>query len=486
MARHRAKPAHRTWPQRLLIVVGILTTTACVAAGGFVLSVYVRLGQLVHFNDVNVEEAAAGEPENFLIVGSDSRDNIDPDDPNFADVLPNSDVGGTRSDTIMVARIDPQSEHVDMLSFPRDLWVEIPGVGESRINAAYGVSRQTLIDTISQDFGIDIHHYVEVDFTGFQRLVSSLGGIPVYLDTKYRDRQSGMGELGPGCWVLDGDQALAFARSRHLEYATATRWITDPTGDLGRITRQQFLIRRALEQVLELNLTDLVTLNRLLDVGIESVGVDPDLSVDDLRGLASRFSDFDPDTIRNHPLPTEPFRTSGGAAVLRLVDEQAQQSLNLFRGLPPGAATPSQVFVEVQNGSGVEQQATNTAEALTAVGFQTAVNRDAPEPAATTTVHFGPGSEEAARLLARHLTSKATFVEDDSLSPLELRLVTGADFTSVVIEPWPDSEVLAPTTTTTVPEPGDEGSSTTPTTLPPTTTTVVGVLPESPPPGEEC
>jgi LCP family protein required for cell wall assembly len=485
VARHRARPDKRTWPQKLLLGVGILSTTACLAAGGVVLGVYVKLGELVRFSEseVDVDGAAAGEPENYLIVGSDSRDNVDPDDPNFADVLPNSDVGGTRSDTIIIARIDPSSEQVDMLSFPRDLWVDIPGVGESRINSAYGVSRQTLIDTITQDFGIEVNHYVEIDFTGFQRLVNAIDGIPVYFgDRRFRDRSSGMGELGPGCWVLTGDQALAFARSRNLEYSTPTRWVTDPSGDLGRITRQQYLIRRALERVLALDLTDILTLNRLLDVAVDSVAVDSGLSNDDLRDLASRFSDFNPETIRNHPLPTEPFRTSGGAAVLDLVDELAQPSLNLFRGLPPGEVLPAQVSVEVQNGSGVERQATMTAEALTAVGFVTTVNRDAPEPAARTTVHFGPGSESAARLLARHLTSQADYVQDDSLSPLQLRLVTGADFTTVVLDPWPESSVAAPTTSTTVP--GDDGSSTTTTTAPTTTTTVVGVLPETPPPGE--
>src|SRR5688572_2728708 len=182
------------------------------AAGGLVVSVYVKLGELVRFteDEVDVEEALSGEPENFLIVGSDSRDNVDPDDPDFADVLPNSQVGGTRSDTIIVARIDPESTQVDMVSFPRDLFVEIATGRRDRINAAYGEGRQVLIDTIRQDFGIEINHYVEIDFTGFQRLVSALDGVPVYLDTMYRDRSSGLPGIGPGCAVLDGETALAF------------------------------------------------------------------------------------------------------------------------------------------------------------------------------------------------------------------------------------------------------------------------------------
>lgn len=454
------------------------------SAGGFVLSRYMRFGELVRFGDheVDVEDAPPGEPENYLIVGSDSRDNVDTDDPDFADVLPNSEVGGTRSDTIIVARIDPESTQVDMVSFPRDLWVPIAGHdGSNRINSAYGEGRQVLIDTISQNFGIEINHYVEVDFTGFQRLVAALDGVPIYLDTEYRDTESGLENIGPGCVTLDGDAALAFARARHLQYRDEDGdWRRDGTGDLGRITRQQLFIRKALERALELDLTDLGTLDRLLDVAVDSVAVDEGLSNDDLIGLARRFRGFDASTIRNHPLPTEPFRTNAGAAVLRLLEDEAQRTLNVFRGLPPGAVTAAEVLVEVQNGSGVEMQATHAAEALAGVGFDTVVNRDTPEPVVATTVSYAPGSEEAARLVARHLTSRAALVVDETLDADRVVLVTGPDFTTVVRRPWPPEAVPIPTTTTL---PGETSTSTT---VPRTTTTVIGVVPDSPPPGVEC
>jgi len=489
VARHRAAPSRRTWLQRAVLVAGVLATTACVSAGGFVLTRYMRFGELVRFGDqeVDVEEAPPGEPANYLIVGSDSRANVDPNDPDFADVLPNSSVGGTRSDTIIVARVDPRSTQIDMVSFPRDLWVPIAGGGRSRINSAYGQGRQVLIDTISENFGIEINHYVEIDFTGFQRLVSALDGVPIYLDTTYRDRRSGLRDIGPGCATLDGDSALAFARARHLEFRDADGdWRTDPTGDLGRITRQQLFIRKALEQALRLDLTDIATLDRLLDVTVDSVAVDNGLSNDDLLDLARRFRNFDAGTIRNHALPTEPFRTAGGAAVLRLVEDEAEPALNVFRGLDPGEVSPGQVLVEVQNGSGVDRQAANAAEALSAVGFDTVVNRETPEPAAVTTIRFASGSEYAARLLARHLTSQARMVRDDSLEPLRLRLVTGSDFTTVVRQPWAEGDVALPTTTTTAAPPGASSSSTTTTTAPSTTTSVIGVIPDSPPPGVSC
>ena len=487
MARHGAEDAQRTWGQRAIITLGVLMSVATLAGAAFVVSVYVKLGELVRFteDEVDVEDAAAGAPENFLIVGSDSRENVDPDDPDFADVLPNSQVSGTRSDTIIVARVDPRSTQVDMVSFPRDLFVDIAGGGRDRINTAYGEGRQVLIDTIRQDFGIEINHYVEVDFTGFQRLVSALDGVPVYLDTVYRDRQSGLPAIGPGCATLDGETALAFARARNLEFQDGDGdWHLDPTGDLGRITRQQLFIRKAMERALALDIGDILTLNRLLDVAVDSVAVDAGLSNDDLRGLATRYRNFDPETIRNHALPTVADRTRAGASILRLVEEEAQPILNIFRGLAPGSVTPAQVVVEVQNGTGVERQATLTAEALEFIGFNTVVDRDSPEPPAATTIPFGDGSEEAARLLARHLSSRAVFVHDPSLEPLRVRLVTGPDFTTVVRQPWSEGAVPVPTTTTTTTAPAD--ASTTTTTSPPTTTTVVGIIPEEPPTGVAC
>jgi LCP family protein required for cell wall assembly len=487
VAQHRAGAAHRSWGQRALVTAGVLMTVLSLAAGAFVVSVYVKLGELVRFteDEVNVDDSPPGAPENYLIVGSDSRDNVDPSDPDFADVLPNSEVGGTRSDTIIVARVDPASTQVDMVSFPRDLFVDIAGGGQSRINSAYGLGRQVLIDTIRQDFGIDINHYVEVDFTGFQRLVAALDGVPVYLDTKYRDRHSGLGEIGPGCAVLDGDTALAFARARHLEYqGDDGDWHLDGTGDLGRITRQQLFIRKAMERALALDVGDILTLNHLLDVAVDSVAVDAGLSNDDLRELANRFRNFDPETIRNHALPTSPFRTSAGAAVLDLIDDEAEPILNVFRGLAPGAVSPEQILVEIHNGTGADRQAALTAEALDVVGFQTAVDQDSSVTPAATTIAYGAGSEEAARTLARHLTSRAVFEFDASLEPLRLRLVTGPDFTTVVRQPWPEDAVALPTTTTTTAPP--EESTTTSTTAPATTTSVIGVIPEAPPPGVVC
>jgi LCP family protein required for cell wall assembly len=464
----------------MLLSVLALATVACLGAASFVTWVYAKVGELVRFDtdEVAVEEAAPGEVANYLIVGSDSRE----DTPEPAD--PEDAVAGERADTIMLVRIDPAETQVQIVSFPRDLWLPLANGRTNRINSAYGAGRQVLIDTIEQNFGVTINHYVEVDFAGFMRMVDAIGGVPIYFDTAYRDRTTPLNQpIGPGCVTLDGERALAFARSRHLERRDEDGdWVADPTGDLGRITRQQFFIRKALEKVLRLNpFTNPLTFTELLDVAVESVGVDAGLSNDDLRGLASSFDGFDPDAIVNHALPTEGFRTSGGAAVLDLIDgPETDAVLNIFRGLAPGEVVPSQVAVTVRNGSGADRQGAHTAAALSTLGFDATVQGDA-EPTAATTIAYAPGSEFAAWLTARHLTSKATFVVDETLEPNELVLVTGADFTTVVRQPWPEDALVGPSTTTTTTGVPGEGS-TTSSTEPPTTTTTtqVGFLPEAP------
>ncbi|MCB0953962.1 MAG: LCP family protein, partial [Microthrixaceae bacterium] len=179
--------------------------------------------------DVDLADVAHGEPRNYLIVGSDSRESVDEDDPNAALFLGDDAPGGQRSDSISILRVDPDGERIDVLSIPRDLWVELPDGSEQRINAAYAQSTQTLIDTIDKNLGIPIHHFAEVDFVGFQRLIDALGGVPMYFDSAVRDKNSGLSISGAGCAVLDGPQGLAFARSRHLEYEDSDGWHTDGT-----------------------------------------------------------------------------------------------------------------------------------------------------------------------------------------------------------------------------------------------------------------
>ena len=135
---------------------------------------------------------------NYLIIGSDTRafvDNAsdaaafgDPDDPDDS-------VEGQRSDTMMVAHVEPGAQRTFVVSFPRDLMVDVPGIaGKSQINSAYSDAavRRRSIDTLKANFDIDINHYLEVDFKSFQEIVDDIGNVSVYLPGRIRDQELGL------------------------------------------------------------------------------------------------------------------------------------------------------------------------------------------------------------------------------------------------------------------------------------------------------
>jgi LCP family protein required for cell wall assembly len=442
--------------------------------------VYWVTGQFLRA-DLALDSAGSREPRNYLVIGSDSRDNVDPNDPNAGALLGPGEPAGKRSDTILLVRIDPVAGTVKMLSFPRDLWLPMADTGQNdRINSAYGRGRQVLVDTIRKDFGVEVNNYIEVDFAGFKGLVDAIGGVPMYFDRPMRDTHPGLDIPAAGCVNLDPNQALAFARSRYLEFRNARGyWEGDGTSDLGRITRQQFFVRKALKKAFSIGITDLGTFTRLLNVAKDSVTIDQTIDRGDLFNLVQRFKELQPSDIESYSLPVTNHTTNGGASVLLLNQAAAQPVLDVFRGIDPAQLTESQVSVQVFNGSGVAGQARDLRLALTAVGFVVGAAGNGPA-SDETVIQYAPGSEGAADLLARHLSAAAVLVVDPTLTANQLAVVTGKTFTTVMQTARPPG-----TTTTTVPDstakPADSAPATTT-----TSTTVVGIVPGEAPAGVAC
>jgi LCP family protein required for cell wall assembly len=279
-------------------------------------------------DDASIEYPA----ENYLLVGSDARDGVDPDSEDFGVIGDSNEVGGRRSDTIMVLRQE-RNGGAALMSVPRDLWVEIAGTGRSqRINTAYNSGPEGLAATVSQSLGIPIHHYVEVDFVGFKDIIDRLGGVEVCVGYASRDVRSGL-SLDPGCQVLDGVQALAFARSRYYEEWDGTDWRIDPRSDLGRIERQQLFIRAAVDGTLRKMRSSPFGSGDTIQAVVDSVrideGLDPIKAGDALRNAAE-------EGLRTYSLPVVN-DVVGGNAVLRL-GEGADVLLDYFRGVGPAPA----------------------------------------------------------------------------------------------------------------------------------------------------
>lgn len=279
-------------------------------------------------DNLGVDGAAEGEPRNYLVVGSDERESGD-----------GAAIEGRRSDALMVVRVDPSGGEAATLSIPRDLVVPIAGTGETdRINSAYGIDRATLLDTVRDVLEIEVHHYVEVDFTSFEELVDALGGVDIWVGQALKDERSGLFLDDLGCVTLDGDQALAFVRSRELQYMTDSGgWSgPDPSADLGRVERQQIFVTQAISEALSQVRANPARLPDLVEVGVGAVAIDDEMSVRQIVALAEALGDLDPGDLRTFPLPVV---ERGDGATLAIHEGEAAPVLDEFRGDGGTAAT---------------------------------------------------------------------------------------------------------------------------------------------------
>jgi len=159
---------------------------------------------------------------NILILGSDTRESGE----------------SGRADTIMILGLKMFRKSNSLLSIPRDSRVEIEGHGIGKINAAYFYEGQDLmVSTVKNLTDLKINHIIEMDFQGFKELVDAVGGVTINVSERLVDDKSGA-NFEPGTYLMDGDQALAFVRSR----ATAS-------ADLGRIERQQYFLRQLMKRL---------------------------------------------------------------------------------------------------------------------------------------------------------------------------------------------------------------------------------------------
>ena len=269
--------------------------------------------------------------DNYLLVGSDSRAY---GDPNTGEG--NDGVSGSRSDTIMVLRVDQRDGSAALLSIPRDLYVEVPGGHSGRINGAFNGGAASLVQTVQAALGLPVHHYVEIDFVGFKALVDALGGVQICFWVPTRDINTGLNIPVPGCYLLDGTMALAYARSRHYEEFEDGAWKEDPTSDLGRSSRQRDFVNRSLQAALQQVKADPFSTGELVSAMGAAISIDDALDPIDAAGSLRTAVDSG---LVTYSLPVVP-KTVAGAAVL-LLGDGAEEVLAYFNGTGPAPAPGS-------------------------------------------------------------------------------------------------------------------------------------------------
>ncbi len=234
--------------------------------------------------------------ENYLLLGSDSR----PGDSGRADV-------------IQLVHVDKAKENVWIIHFPRDLYVDIPGHGKNKINAAFAFGQSPLLVTTIEDLvGVKIDHVARTDFEGFQKLTDALGGVTVHnaqASPKYPE----------GPTNLDGDSALEYVRERK----------TLAEGDISRGERQQAWLKGIMSKTLTPRvLLNPAKLNRVIDAGTKHTVVDNDLTGGEIRKQAIGMRSIRGGDIHFLTAPFSGFGTSPDGQSIDVLDEQGMKSLS--------------------------------------------------------------------------------------------------------------------------------------------------------------
>jgi LCP family protein required for cell wall assembly len=268
----------------------------------------------------------------------------------------------------MLIRIAPEDGSAQILSIPRDLWVDIPGHGQNRINAAFNIGGASLmVQTVRSVTGLPIHHFVAVDFVGFQAIVDEIGGVVIDFPNPARDLKSGLA-VDAGASRLTGEQALAYARSRAYQERQGDSWASVDANDIGRTHRQQRLVLAILAALKRPS--TLTEAGDLVGNFAAHLTVDAALAQSSVVELAFRMKGIGGGEIEMGTLPAVDADVDG-AAVLQLKRPEADQMLAAFASGAPLDPSAAQVLtLAVLNGNGVKGSAGRWSDLLREKGYE--------------------------------------------------------------------------------------------------------------------
>ncbi|WNI15792.1 LCP family protein [Actinacidiphila sp. ITFR-21] len=458
--RPRPRPPIR-WSTRVAGGLALLVITVSGVGHAVVTGVNGAIGRVDAFGGMQ------GRPDgtkgtNFLLVGTDGRDGLDPSDRQ------RYHLGGTAchcTDTIMLIHLSADRRRAAVVSIPRDTYVRLPGkpppappasavpdagsagarsapppaaARPAKINQAFAEGGAKLtVRTVEQLTGIHVDHYLEVDFTSFMRTVDVIGGVPVCTAVPLRDPYTGL-DLPVGTTTLDGGRALQYVRSRHI----------DGSADLGRMQRQQRFLAQVIRKITDGNtLGDPVAVGRIAGTALGSVRADQRLGAGDLialakgmKGLSAGSSEF-----VSVPLSDPDHEVPGVGSTVKWDDAKAGRlwaAIRADRPLVPHrqdpahrggtkvAVDPAQIRVTVANGTATSGLAAGAQRALRATGFVTpGLPTTAAHGAARTVIRYDPRWDRSVKSLAAALPG-AALVPVAGQGPV-MAVTLGANFARV-------------------------------------------------------
>jgi polyisoprenyl-teichoic acid--peptidoglycan teichoic acid transferase len=398
------------------VIVSVLLIGGAVAAYAFVQGLEREMQDEVKVDESVGEaltEKAPEEPFNILLLGSDAR----PEEE------------AARADTIIVARVDPGAKRIWMLSIPRDTRVEIPDNGVNKINAAnYLGGPALMIDTVEEFLGMPIHHYMEVDFNGFQGIVDAMGGIYVNVEQEIDDWRAASHSpsnrakhIEPGYQLLDGEHALTFVRSRDF-----------PDADFTRMKHQQEFFKALASQSMRWsNVLKLPGMAREF-----ARNVSTDMGVGQILSIAQGLRGIDSTNVQTATLPGEwrsPYIVPDVEMKEYLVGQVLSDGDIEERPDEEALLSPADVSVAIRNGGGIAGSAAMAAERLRARGFDIREVGNANQFVYEETLVVYTDNEEAARLVARQLKTDRLVPSRGMYSfDADILVVVGADWAALV------------------------------------------------------
>lgn len=358
-ARKRRRDRRKRIMLGCLTAFGIFLLVVALAIAAYIRSINSRIQNPVTLDDATMEMLEQAKPEShkepfyMLIMGVDARGQHQ----------------AKLSDTLIVARIDPENKKATLISIPRDTRVSIPGHGTQKINAANPLGGPSLvIQTVKEFTGLPISYYVEIDFNGFKELVDAMGGVEIDVPKKIVDPKAG--NYNPAAYtiyagrqVLNGDQALTFVRSRNF-----------PDGDFTRMANQQLFARAVVTQLARPE--NAFKFKSIVDAVVNNVVTN--MSVGDLLRLANDMKGMGGDALETVTMPGTPQMIGGGSYVIADKEAFAQILQRVDQGLPAdgsggdgtsAAPAPETVSVTIRNGAGIGGVAADASRRLTRAGF---------------------------------------------------------------------------------------------------------------------
>lgn len=416
LGRHMANQPMRSRRVRWIALSCVALLTLVVAFSGFAL---LRLRSNVNTAEINIGEISAdlaSGPLDVLIIGSDTRSGA-----NSAYGSSEDAASGARSDVMMLVQVSEDRSAVNVISFPRDLIVDIPKCTDATTGKVYPASSNTQINeslerggpgctvaTISNLTGVAVDHFMLVDFNAVKALSSVVGGVQVCVTEPIDDTYSGL-KLPAGTSSVEGEQALAFLRSRHG---------FGDGSDTARIKAQQSFLASLLRKVQsEGTLSNPAMLLKVAEAITQNVTVDTELTqLSNLVGIGSIFSSVDLSKVVFATVPNEPYtydenklQLSSDAAPF-FTKLQKDQSLvepsaspSAIQVQPSDSPTPELNYaldVTFTNASGVKGRAGKLASFAREAGFSSVTTQEGSTVYPSSTVYYPYGYDVEAQLLA--------------------------------------------------------------------------------------